>query len=107
MKQSVVVTIDEEDALFMRKPRTAQQWKKLAQIEKGVFICSINYRLCIHLLVAESKPALTIDISDDEDSPRARKYKKKAKVDKPLPSWTKKKQITSLCVFDSCLFISS
>jgi len=36
-KETVAITIDEEDAMFMRKPRTAQQWKKLAQKEKGAF----------------------------------------------------------------------
>jgi len=59
--------------------------------------------LQLNWLVAESKPApLAIDISDDEQSPRARKYKKKPKSEKPLPSWTKKKNVISLSVLSIC-----
>lgn len=99
----VTKPIDAEDALFIRKPRTAQEWKKLAQMEKGASypLCLVGGKLVLNDLgmVAESKPApAPIEISDDEDdasSPRSRKYRKKSRQERPVPSWTKK-NITTL-----------
>ncbi|KAF7979999.1 hypothetical protein HWV62_40094 [Athelia sp. TMB] len=65
--------MDEEDALFMRKKRTAKQWQDLREKEK------------------KNKPVPTINISDDEDSPRPQKVKKRSRTaDKAIPDWHNK-----------------
>jgi hypothetical protein len=56
-KATVAITIDEEDAMFMRKPRTAQQWKKLAQKEKGAFYIPVVALACIQLVMSGREQA--------------------------------------------------
>ncbi|KZP18892.1 hypothetical protein FIBSPDRAFT_863245 [Athelia psychrophila] len=65
--------IDAEDALFIRKPRTAKQWKELKEREQ------------------KNKPPVTINISDDEASPPRSKTQKRSKTaDRVNPAWANK-----------------
>ena len=71
----------------------------MAQME-GVYYIPVVAGRVLNFLVIVSQSVSAVDISDDEESPRARKHKKKLKGEKALPSWTNKKKITAMCVSD-------